>query len=411
MTRRVAMITTSYPRFPGDGVGTFLEPIAKGIANLNHRIDVIAPWHPLVKRPQREDNVHFHFFRYAPSKNLHVFGYASALKADVKLRGSAYLVAPLAVGMGRSTLRRVVQSSRSDLIHAHWVVPSGFIASAKGSIMTIPLVVSLHGSDVYLAETNFLARMAARSVFRRASWITACSDDLAGRAIALGADSKRITVIPYGVDTDRFRPNTETREELRRKHNLGSNDPVLVTAGRLVRKKGFEYLVDSLPALICHHPRLRLVVAGGGDLQNALEQRASTVGVRDNIIFLGSVQQDDIARWLTTADVAVIPSVKDDSGNVDGLPNVLLEALSSGTPVVATAAGGMGLVAKDGQTARVVPERNSEALTTAITDVLSNPETAAELGKSGRELMCLQHSWTHTANLFNEVYDRTLRRS
>ena len=94
------MVTTSYPRFPGDSVGTFMEPIAASVAARGHEVHVVAPWHPLVTRPSREGGVRFHFYRYAPLRSLNVFGYAAALRADVSLRGAAYVAAPLALAAG-----------------------------------------------------------------------------------------------------------------------------------------------------------------------------------------------------------------------------------------------------------------------------------------------------------------------
>ena len=75
----VVMVTSSYPRFPGDSVGTFMEPIATSIAARGHEVHVVAPWHPLVSRADEENGVHFHFYKYAPSPQLNVFGYAAAL--------------------------------------------------------------------------------------------------------------------------------------------------------------------------------------------------------------------------------------------------------------------------------------------------------------------------------------------
>ena len=270
--------------------------------------------------------------------------------------------------------------------------------------LNVPLLVSLHGSDVYLAEANPLARAAARLAFDQAAWITACSDDLAHRAVQLGADQNRMTVVPYGVDTDRFKPDVSVRASLREQQRLAQDDPELLIAGRLVRKKGFEYLIDALPSLTERFPRMVLIVAGGGDLEAELRRRAADGGVLDHVRFLGPVKQGNVAEWLAAADLAVVPSVKDDSGNVDGLPNVLLEALASGTPVVATAAGGMGTVAREGQTARVVPERDPGALADAVSQLLTQPTNAKSLGLSARAEMCRAHSWDRTAQRFEEAY-------
>src|SRR5204862_8283389 len=102
---------------------------------------------------------------------------------------------------------------------------------------------------------------------------------------------------------------------------------LLFAAGRLVRKKGFEYLIDALRSV---DGRAQLAIAGAGDLDVELRARAAAAGVADRVRFLGDVRQDAVAEWLAAADVAIVPSVRDDSGNVDGLPNTVLEALASG---------------------------------------------------------------------------------
>src|SRR6185436_1839470 len=104
--------------------------------------------------------------------------------------------------------------TRADIINGHWVVPGGVTAWAAAP--RLPLVISLHGSDVFVAETFWPARVAARRAFRHASFVTACSDDLGRRAVALGADRSRLETVPYGVDAGRFRPDAAVRAALRR---------------------------------------------------------------------------------------------------------------------------------------------------------------------------------------------------
>ena len=240
----IVMVTSSYPRFPGDSVGTFMEPMAKSVASLGHEVHIVAPWHPLVTRPAREGGVHFHFYKYAPVEALNVFGYAEALRADVNLKGAAYVAAPLALAAGWRAARKVARKSRASVMHGHWVVPGG--ATAAAAAPGLPLVVSLHGSDVYVAEKLAPARQVAKVVFRRARAVTACSSDLARRAIALGADPQRIEVVPYGVDIERFKPDLQARTELRARIGAEERRLMLFSAGRLVRKKGFEYLLDAV---------------------------------------------------------------------------------------------------------------------------------------------------------------------
>ena len=405
MRHVVVMVTTSYPRFPGDSVGTFMEPIATHVAELGHEVHIVAPWHPLVRRPPEERGVFFHFFKYAPVRALNVFGYAAGLHADVKVRGAAWAATPLALAAGTFKAMRVAQKRHATIMHGHWVVPGGAIAAAARP--ALPLVVSLHGSDVFVAERNAAVGMAARRVFRRAGFVTACSGDLAARAERLGAPSDRLEVVPYGVDVERFRPDATERETLRARVRAEPRQPLLFAAGRLVRKKGFEYLIDALPQ-IASEWRPVLAIAGGGDLEAELRERAARAGVADRVVFLGDLPQDAVGKWFAAADVAVAPSVRDDSGNVDGLPNTVLEALASAAPLVATSAGGISSVVTDGRTGLLVPERDPAAIARAIERLLRDPAAAAALGSAARASVESRFGWRNTAARFVEAYDRAL---
>lgn len=402
MPHVVVMVTTSYPRFPGDSVGTFMEPIARSVASRGHEVHVVAPWHPLIRRAREEHGVRFHFYRYAPLGSLNVFGYAAAMRADVSLRGAAYIVAPLALAAGWWTARTIARRARATVMHGHWVIPGGVTAALAAR--ALPLVVSLHGSDVYVAETFAPARIAARRTFRAAGFVTACSDDLRTRAVALGADPARIETVPYGVDVGRFTPNAAVRSARRRELGIGDDVPLCFAAGRLVRKKGFEYLIDALREV----PEAILALAGDGTLADELHTRAEIQGVAGRVRFLGNQTQDSVAEYLAAADMICVPSVRDDSGNVDGLPNVVLEALASATPLITTAAGGIGAIVEHGRTALVVPERDPRAIAAAMIRLTAMPALAREIGAAGRALVQARFGWERAGERFEAAYDRAL---
>jgi len=398
----VVMVTTSYPRFPGDAVGTFMEPIARGIAARGHAVHIVLPWHPRLSRPPIEGGLHFHPFRYAPIAALNVFGYAGALSEDVRLRRSAWAVAPLALASAWRAAAVVSRRVGATVMHGHWVVPGGAVAAAAAGRR--PLVVSLHGSDVYVAERHAVARAAARWTFGRAGRVTACSEDLRERAVALGLDARRSETVPYGVDAARFAPNPSARAAVRARLGVGPDDPVVFTAGRLVRKKGFEFLIDAMAVLARRRPTLTCVVAGGGDLDRELAARARAQEVGDRVRFPGVLAQDAVADHLAAADVAVVPSVHDASGNVDGLPNIVLEALASGTPLVASTVGGIPAVVADDRTGLLVPEQNVEALAAAIDRLLNDAGLRDRIGREARSEAVRLRTWGHVAERFEAAY-------
>lgn len=395
------MVTTSYPRFPGDSVGTFMEPIATAVAARGHEVHIVAPWHPAIDRPPIDRGVHFHFYKYAPHRSLNVFGYAAAMNADVSLRGAAFVAAPLALAAGWWTARRVARRVGATLMHGHWVIPGGITAALAAP--RLPLVISLHGSDVFVAERLAPAGLAARLAFAGAGYVTACSADLATRAIDLGADRDRISIVPYGVDAARFAPSENAKAAVRSRVKIAADAVLIAAAGRLVRKKGFEYLLDALAAA----DGVTLAIAGAGTLEVELRARASSLGLDARVHFLGDQTQDEVAALFAAADIIVTPSVRDDAGNVDGLPNVVMEALASGTPLITTGAGGIGAVVSHGSTAWIVPERDPAAIAAAIA-ALREPAVRQRIGMAARALVEARYGWERTAEQLEAAYGHAL---
>lgn len=403
MHHAIVMVTTSYPRFPGDTVGTFMEPIARGVAGRGHDVHVVAPWHPLVARPAREHGVTFHFYRYAPVRALDVFGYAVALRADVSLRWRAWVAAPLGLAAGWRLARAVARRWGATVVHGHWVVPGGVQAALAAGGR--PLVVSLHGSDVYVAERHPLVGRVARAVFRRAVRITACSEDLRSRAVRLGAREAITEVVPYGVDAARFAPSAQARAATRAAFGVPADAPLVVALGRFVRKKGFEHLIDAMALVSERVPEARLVLAGAGDLDAELRARAAARGLCERVIWPGLLPHDRVPALLSAADVVAVPSVRDEAGNVDGLPNVAMEALASAAPVVATTAGGLGDVVRHGETGLIVPERDPTELAQALSALLSNPDRRRALGAAARRDVERRFGWDRVAERLEAIYD------
>lgn len=384
------MVTSSYPKFPGDVTAPFIESIARSVAARGHRVDVVLPHHPDLRRGPDEP-VSFHPYRYAPRDDWSLWGYAQSLHADVKVRPAAWLLAPLAAWALRSAVAGLLRERRHDVLHVHWVVPNAAFLADLARAHGVPLVVSLHGSDVFLAERLAPARDLARAAFRQAGAVTACSEDLAERARRLGAPAARVHTVPYGVDLEAFAPPEGAGER--------AHGPLRVLAlGRLVEKKGFQTLVDAT----AEGRGLEVCIAGEGDLREELERLAAAR--RAPVRLVGALDRSAVADALAEADVVVVPSVVDRAGNVDGLPNVLLEAMAAGKPVVASRVAGIPDVVTDGVNGLLVPPGDPAALAEAFHRLGADPALRARLGEAARRTAAARLGWGAAAARFEECY-------
>jgi glycosyltransferase involved in cell wall biosynthesis len=388
------MVTSSYPRFPGDVVAPFIESIARGMAARGHAVDVVLPHHPELRRGADEP-VSFFPYRYAPTRGLSLWGYAQSLAADVKVRKAAYLVAPLAALALRRAVARRLAERRYDVAHLHWVVPNAALVSGLVRARGVPTVVSLHGSDVFLAERLAPARLLARRALRAAGAVTACSGDLHRRALALGAPPERTRTVPYGVDARTFdAPPSDLRVRL----GLREDQILVLAVGRLVEKKGFRILVEAAARV----PAVHVALAGGGDLADELRALAARLGAP--VTLLGPLDHPRVAGAMAAADLVAVPSVVDAAGNVDGLPNVLLEAMAAGRAVIASRVAGIPDVVEDGRHGVLVAPGDVAALAEALRALAADPARRARLGAAARERVRRELAWDTVAGRFEESY-------
>jgi glycosyltransferase involved in cell wall biosynthesis len=393
---RILMVTSSYPKCPGDVTAPFIEAIARGVAARGHDVDVVLPAHPDLRR-REGDPVRLFPYEYAPRPQWSRWGYAQSLRADVSVRGAAWLLAPLAAAALRAAVGARVTEHRYDAAHVHWVVPNAALVSDILAAHGTPSVVSLHGSDVFVAERLLPARLLARSALRRAGAVTACSADLRARALRLGAPAARVRVVPYGVDAAVFSPALRT-DRVRARLGVPDDALFVLAHGRLVEKKGFRYLVEAMTRV----PGAHLVVAGDGDLGPALRAQAEAAAVPAT--FPGALDRAAMAATIAAADVVAVPSIVDAAGNVDGLPNALLEALAAGRAVVASRVAGIPDVMEDGGNGLLVPPGDAAALAGALLRLQHDPQARGRLGAEARRRALALLSWDAAARRFEECY-------
>ena len=412
---RVLHLATTYPLHEADSSAAFVEALVEALCRRGHEMHVLLPDHSRLQLQRPHRRAVLHAFRTTPMKRWHPWGYAQALTADRALRWDAYAATPFAAASAVRALRRILHRDPFDLVHAHWLLPAAPIVAAALRGRNLPMVVSCHGSGVFLAEKRAWAAGAARWGLRRAAALTACSEDLARRVAAFGAGPQP-QWIPYGVVVERFRPHEPAARAAERRafgerFGLSPEAPWVLAVGRLVYKKGFEHLVRAMAPVRCTVPAAQLVIAGDGPLRDELLRAAAGSGVAEAVHLVGAVSHADLPALYAAADVVAVPSVHGPGGNVDGLPNVFLEGLASGTAVVATRVGGIPDIGRDGDTVALVEEGDIEALGTTIGALLRDDARRAALGAAARADALARLDWDRVAARFEQLYEAVCRRS
>jgi glycosyltransferase involved in cell wall biosynthesis len=245
-----------------------------------------------------------------------------------------------------------------QLIDAHYFYPDGVAAALLGKWLGCPVVISARGTDINLIPDYTLPRRMIIWAAEQAKAIITVCQSLKDRLISLGVENHKITVLPNGVDNQLF--HSGDRNMLRKQHEL--TQPTLLFVGNLIPLKGVDLIIQALVKL----PDYRLIVVGDGTEKSKLQKLATSLQVSDRIRFVGTLSQQQLVEYYTIADMLLLPSSR------EGCANVLLEALSCGTPAIATAVGGSPDIIADPSAGLIIQQRTTDALTSAITQLSAN---------------------------------------
>jgi glycosyltransferase involved in cell wall biosynthesis len=353
---RLLVFSTVFPNGAQPHHGIFVRERMRGLPpDVEVRVVAPAPWFPFVSglrpgfRPSVPKEEIQDGVRVLHPKFISIPGLAKSLDGLLLFLGSL------------PALLRLRREFRFDAIDAHFVYPDGLAAVLLGKVFRVPVLITLRGMLPLLVPYH-LRRPQLRYALRNAARIVAVSGSLKEDAARLGIDPGRVRVIENGIDPGLFRPLD--RKEARRSLGLPVDGPLLVSVGTLSPRKGFHLVMEAMTRL---GSDLRFAIVGGDGAEGAMESELRSLAVRfgleDRVIFAGPRSRAELASWYSAADLFVLAS------GHEGCPNVVLEALACGTPVVATPVGNVAeLVTEE---VGIVAERKAPDLAAAIGQALS----------------------------------------
>lgn len=396
---KVLYIVTAYPRRTGDVITPWLVETIRRLRERGTEVEVLAPAYR-GGASGRVDGVMVHRFRYAPAA-WETLTHDQTAPDRVRERPIFLGLVPSYVAAGSLAAARLARRGGFDVVHAFWPLPHGLLGLAAKRAAGIPLVSTFFGVELSWMRSQLAPlRPVVRRIAAGSDAVTAISSHTAAEVRAVAPDVPT-RIIPFGAAApavDATPPRARAAGEPMR----------LLFVGRLVQRKGVRVLMDAMARSDVGD---RLVVVGDGPLREGLEERAREVGIGERVEFTGPIPADELARRFAETDALVLPAVRDDKGDVEGLGVVLIEALAAGRPVIASRSGGIVDIVLDGETGLLVPPGDAAALAAAIGRYRDEPALAAELARRGAEHVRSEFSWDGIVTRLEALYREMVGRS
>jgi teichuronic acid biosynthesis glycosyltransferase TuaC len=359
---KVLTFSTLFPSSVRPSHGIFVETRLRELmksGQIESRVIAPVPWFPSTQ-PRWGDYAKFAATPLREQRN------------GIDVRHPRYLLlpkvgmtsAPLTLALGaRAAVQQLLDEGFDfDVIDAHYYYPDGVAAALLAKWFDKPLTITARGTDLNLIPQYALPKRMIEWAARRAAGSIGVCAALMDVLRGWGHDPAKLHTLRNGVDLERFRPLPQAQMRA----ELGvSGEPLLLSVGHLIERKGHHVAIEALAALAKQSPAARLVVIGEGEERAALTALAARLGVADKVRLTGSLPNTELLKWYSAADVLLLCSSR------EGWANVLLESMACGTPVVATDIWGTPEVVGRPEAGRLVPQRDGLSFATAIAELLA----------------------------------------
>lgn len=386
MKKKILITASTFPRWGNDTEPRFILDYAKAL-NKYFDVTVLVPAAIDAKEKEVMEGVKIVRYHYLPIHKWETLCYPGAIVPRIKEKKIRALQVPflfVSLWFHLFKLRK-----NYDFVHAHWLIPQGIIQS----FVSCDYLVTGHGEDVTFLNKSAM-KIFKRYCLKKARYITVVSEKLKQDIIKnYGISNNKIGVIPMGCDTSNFSPEHKNINFFK---NNGKKNIIFV--GRLVEKKGVTYLIDAMKYIDAN-----LYIIGKGLFELELKEQASTY--KDKIFFLGPKTHHQLPEIYASADMFVAPSITAQDGGQEGFGLVIIEAMASGIPVVASRSGGIVDIIEDGKNGLLAEEKNSKDLAEKINQILNNEELRIKIVQQGA-ITAKKYDYEQIALRYKNIIDR-----
>lgn len=297
---------------------------------------------------------------------------------------------------------RQIARGRPVLVHCARALPEGLTALVARLLFGLPYIVWAHGEEISTLSTSRALAFLMRRVVARALLVVANSGNTASLVRrTLNVSEQRIRIVHPGVDPARFRTDVDPSDW--RERLACGKGPLLLTVGRLQRRKGHDTVIQAVAALAPKYEQLCYAIAGTGPEEGRLRALADSAGVADRVRFLGNITDSELPSLYAACDVFVHPN-RVDGSDIEGFGIVFLEAQSSGRPVIGGRSGGVAEAVADGESGLLVSGECVEELVAAISRLITSQGKREHFGRTGRQRVLEHFTWEHAAAKVRELH-------
>ena len=411
---KIAFLVSLFPRLSE----TFILNQITGLIDRGHEVDIYA------YGPAEEPKVHEDVSKYRLLDRTFYYGetvtnmpdnkIVRLLKAPVLLmtyfhkNPRAFLQSLNVFKFGRqaanlSLLYKIVPfvgKGDYDVVHCHFG-PNGNLAILlkEVGVFTGKVITVFHGYDIttYIRRNG---RTVYDDLFEKGDLFLPISERWKRELISLGCRADKILVHRMGIDSDRY------NSAIQRSGN--GNKTKLLSVARFVEKKGIVYGIEAVGRVVSEHPDIEYRIIGDGTLRAELESVIDRLELKEKVRLLGWRSQEEILAYMKDSDILLAPSVTGENGDQEGIPVVLMEAMAMGLPVVSTCHSGIPELVQDGTAGFLVPERDVDALSEKLGDLLEHPEQWADMGNAGRRHVQEQYDINRLNDRLVQLYGEIL---
>jgi glycosyltransferase involved in cell wall biosynthesis len=397
---RVLVLATTYPRWENDSTPHFVFDLNRQLAQ---KVEtwVLVPHSGGAKYSEEMDGVRVIRFPYFFPTKLQRLCYEGGILPNLKSSWLARLQLPFFLVFQFLAILKTVRKHKINFIHCNWIIPQGFFAFMMHKMFNIPYLLTALGGDVFAFRNIPVFRSLKKLILKHSFLCTANSHDLIENLKLLSPTTK-LQYIPVGVDENFF---NENKFDSQLKTDLGITDLFLLAVGRFAEKKGFEYLIAAMPAILNEFPKTKLVLVGYGPKEAELKSQTKKLALGNHIIFVGGKSRLELSHYYATADIFIGPSIVAKGGDTEGQPAAFIEAMASKTAIIASDVGGIKDMIEDGKTGLLIPQKDSGQISKAITTLCKDNALKQHLEENGKQHIMKKFRWKAVAQQYMSIYE------